>query len=167
MRDSFATPRLQAERVTADHLADIQRMHADAAMMAYLGGVRDDQQTLAYLARNLRHWDEYGHGLWMLRERGGGPPIGRAVLRHVLIEGTDEVEIGYGFLPAFWGKGLATEIATACLAMGRERLHLTRMVALTHPDNAASQHVLAKVGLEHERRCTYEGATWALFATRR
>ena len=164
--DSFSTARLAAERLTGDHLPEIQRMHRDAAVMAQLGGVRDDAQTTAYLARNLRHWTDYGFGLWILRERRGGEPIGRAVLRHLLVDGVDEVEVGYAFYPAFWGRGLATEVATACLELGRRELQLTAIVAVTNPGNVASQHVLQNVGLVYERDFTHEGARLALFRTR-
>ncbi|MGH7427283.1 MAG: GNAT family N-acetyltransferase [Gemmatimonadales bacterium] len=47
----------------------------------------------------------------ILRERGGREPIGRAVLRHLLVEGVDEVEVGYSFYPAYWGRGLAPRAA--------------------------------------------------------
>ncbi len=164
--DSFSTARLAAERLTADHLPEIRRMHRDAAVMAQLGGVRDEAQTAAYLARNLRHWAEHGFGLWILREVGGGEPVGRAVLRHLLVEGVDEVEVGYAFYPAFWGRGLATEVATACLELGRRELGLATIVAVTSPGNLASQHVLQKVGLVYERDFTHEGALSALFRTR-
>jgi RimJ/RimL family protein N-acetyltransferase len=164
--DSFSTVRLAAERLTPDHLPEVRRMHRDAAVMAQLGGVRDDAQTNAYLARNLQHWTDYGFGLWILREAGGGDPVGRAVLRHLLVEGVDEVEVGYAFYPAFWGQGLATEVATACLELGRGELHLGTIVAVTSPGNLASQHVLTKVGLVYERDFTHEGARSALFRTR-
>jgi RimJ/RimL family protein N-acetyltransferase len=163
---NFSTARLSAERLTADHLPELQRMHRDAAVMAYLGGVRDDAQTATYLARNLKHWDDYGFGLWILRELGGGEPVGRAVLRHLLVEGVDEVEVGYAFYPPFWGRGLATEVATACLELGRRKLGLTTIVAVTSPDNLASQHVLEKVGLVYERDFMHEGARSSLFRTR-
>jgi RimJ/RimL family protein N-acetyltransferase len=141
-------------------------MHRDAAVMAHLGGVRDEVQTAAYLARNLQHWTDYGFGLWILRELGGGEPVGRAVLRHLLVEGVDEVEVGYAFYQAFWGRGLATEVATACLELGRRELHLATIVAVTSPGNLASQHVLQKVGLVYERDFTHEGARSSLFRTR-
>jgi RimJ/RimL family protein N-acetyltransferase len=95
-------------------------MHRDPAVMAELGGVRDEEQTAAYLARNLQYWAGYGFGLWILREVPGGDPVGRAVLRHFLVEGVDEVEVGYAFYLVLWGRGLATEVATACLAFGRD-----------------------------------------------
>ena len=171
--DSFSTARLAAERLTRDHLPEVQRMHRDAGVMAQLGGVRDEAQTAAYLARNLQHWTDYGFGLWILRDAGGGgggggggEPIGRAVLRHLLVDGVDEVEVGYAFYPAFWGRGLATEVATACLELARRELHLATIVAVTNPGNRASQHVLEKVGLVYERDVTHEGARSSLFRTR-
>ena len=57
--DAFATERLTAERLTADHLPELIRMHRDAEVMQHLGGVRDQAQTDAYLTRNLHHWDQY------------------------------------------------------------------------------------------------------------
>lgn len=140
-------------------------MHRDPAVMAHLGGVRDDEQTAAYLARNLQHWADYGFGLWILREKSGGDPMGRAVLRHLSVEGVDEVEVGYGFYQAYWGRGLATEVTKACLALGRRHLGLGSIVAVTSPDNLASQHVLRKAGLTCEREFLFEGTAALLFRT--
>jgi RimJ/RimL family protein N-acetyltransferase len=95
--DRFTTERLRAERLTADHLSEVRRMNGDPAVMAQLWGVRTEEQTAAYMDRNLRHWADHGFGLWILRERGGGAPVGRAVLRHLTIDGMDEVEVGYAF----------------------------------------------------------------------
>jgi len=163
--DSFTTARLQADRLTADDLPEIRRMHADARVMEHLRGVRDEAGNAAYLARNLQHWTDYGFGLWILRELGGGPPVGRAVLRHLVVEDVEEVEVGYAFYPEYWGRGLATEIAAACLALGREKLHLKTIVAVTSLSNAASQHVLRKVGLAYERDFMEDGKVLALFRT--
>jgi RimJ/RimL family protein N-acetyltransferase len=138
-------------------------MDQDAQFMAYLGGARDAAGTDQYLNRNLAHWAEHGFGLWMLRDRVSGAMIGRAVLRHLVVDGTDEVETGYGFLPEFWGRGLATEITRACLGIGRERLGLDSIVALTLPSNTASQGVLAKAGLHYEREIVHERLLHLLF----
>jgi [ribosomal protein S5]-alanine N-acetyltransferase len=46
-----------------------------------------------------------------------------------------------------WGKGYATEGARALVRYGLDDLGLYRIVGVTHPDNAASQHVLVKAGL--------------------
>jgi RimJ/RimL family protein N-acetyltransferase len=154
---------MQAERLRPDHLADLRRMDADEEMNTFLGGVRDAAGTADYLARNLNHWAEYGFGIWMLRDSGSNLMIGRAVLRHLEIDGVDEVEVGYGFLPAFWGRGLATEIARACVRIGLETLRLPSLVAITLPANQGSRRVLEKAGLAYEREIVHAGAPTCLF----
>lgn len=141
-------------------------MHRDAAVMAQLGGVRTEEQTAAYIDRNLRHWSEYGFGLWILRERAGGDPIGRAVLRHLQLDGVDEVEVGYSFYEPYWKRGLATEVASRCVDIAQRELGLREIVGLTDPANQASRHVLEKVGLRYERDCVHEGFPSALFRGR-
>ncbi len=161
--DSFVTRRLKAERLTAGHLSELRRMHTDAAVMAYLGGVQTEAQTAEYLQRNLQHWDDYGFGLWILHEIGGGPPVGRATLRHLTVDGDDDVEVGYGFYEPYWGQGYATETALACVELGREELHLPTLVGVAAPQNIASQRVLRKAGLVYERECLLGGAPIFLF----
>jgi NAD(P)-dependent dehydrogenase (short-subunit alcohol dehydrogenase family)/RimJ/RimL family protein N-acetyltransferase len=164
--DAFSTARLRAERLTADHLPELLRMHRDPAVMAHLGGPRDAEQTAAYMARNLQHWTDHNFGLWVLYEGDGTDPIGRGMLRHLIVDEIDEVEVGYAFYQPYWGRGLASEIAAACLGMARECLRLTTIVAITSSINYASQHVLRKAGLVHERDFLHEGASALLFRTR-
>jgi RimJ/RimL family protein N-acetyltransferase len=160
--DSFATARLRAERLTADHFDDIRAMDSDPKYMALLGGTRDAAATQAYLHRNLAHWDEYGHGLWMLRDLEG-VMAGRCVLRHLDVEGTDEVELGYGFHTQYWGRGLATEVALELLQLGRVRLGRPSIVAITLPENTGSQRVLTKTGLVYERDIDHDGVPHRLY----
>jgi [ribosomal protein S5]-alanine N-acetyltransferase len=163
--DSYSTARLDAERLTANHWDDLRRMDQDARFMAELGGVRDAAGTLAYLERNMAHWAAHGFGLWILRARDTGAVIGRAVLRHLDVDGTDEIETGYGFLPDLWGRGLATEIARACVSIGRERLGLASVIGITVPTNTASQQVMRKAGLQYERDIVHAGLPHLLFRT--
>jgi ribosomal-protein-alanine N-acetyltransferase len=164
--DSFSTPRLVAERLTRAHLPEVRRMDQNEWFMAHLGGVQDEAATLAYLERNLAHWATHGFGLWMLRDPAEGAPIGRAVLRHLDVDGVDEVEVGYGFYPEFWGRGLATEVACACVGIGRAQLGLPSVVAVTLPTHSASQRVMLKAGLAYEREIIHEGLPHVLFRTR-
>ena len=164
--DSFSTPRLLAERLTPAHLPDVRRMDQNERFMAHLGGVRDEAATVIYLERNLAHWAIHGFGLWMLRDPAQGALIGRAVLRHLEVEGAAEVEVGYGFYPEFWGRGLATEVACACVRIGRDQLGLQSVVAVTLPTHTASQRVMRKAGLGYERDIIHEGLPHVLFRTR-
>ena len=155
-----------AERLTAEHWLDLRRMDENESFMALLGGVRDKAGTVAYLEQNLKHWTDYGFGLWMLRDAATTAVIGRAILRHLDVEGVDEIEVGYGFMPEYWGRGLATEIARACVRIGREPLGLRPLVAITTPANLASQRVMAKAGLVYERHIIHAGIPHLLFRTR-
>jgi RimJ/RimL family protein N-acetyltransferase len=161
--ESFATSRLMFERLRAEHTDAIHRMHRDAEQMALLGGVRTPEQTAAYMARNLAHWDEFGFGIWVLRDRASNEIIGRTLLRHLDIDGVDEVETGYGFFPAYWGRGLATEATLACLDYGWHVLKLESIVAITRPVNARSRRVMEKTGMTYEREIVREGLPHVLY----
>lgn len=161
--DSFALPRLQAERLTSAHADDLRRMDSNPRLMALLGGPRSAAQTELYLERNLAHWEEHGFGIWILRDRAGGQVLGRAGLRHLTVEEVPEVELTYAFFPEFWGRGLATDAARACLTIGRDWLSLPSIVALTLPAHLASQRVLRKAALVHERDVLHAGAPHLLF----
>jgi ribosomal-protein-alanine N-acetyltransferase len=163
-QNAFSLRRLLAERLSVSHLPDLRRMHRNARMMAMLGGVRSDAETDAYLERNLAHWVDHGFGIWILRDRAD-QVVGRAGLRHVAVEGEPEVEISYALFPEFWGRGLATEAARACVTIGREWLGFPSLVALTLPANLASQHVLRKAALVRECLVTHAGAPHLLFRT--
>ena len=160
--DSFTTQRLRAERLTEAHFGDIRAMDSDPRYMALLGGPRSEPDTRAYLARNLQHWSDYGYGLYMLRDTAG-QMAGRCVLRHLDVEGTDEVELGYGFHTQYWGRGLATEVAKELLRLGLEVLRRPSIVAITRPDNLGSQRVLVKTGLIYERDVDHEGVAHQLY----
>ena len=160
--DSFTTARLRVERLTPAHFDAIRAMDSDARYMALLGGTRTEAQTREYLARNLKHWDVHNCGLWILRDLAG-TVAGRCVLRHLDVEGTDEVELGYGLHTQYWGRGLATEIAMELLRLGRTELKRESLVAITRPENLGSQRVLIKTGLVYERDFAYDGVPHQLY----
>ena len=148
--DHFVTPRLRGEQLTVSHHADIRRLHSDPDVMALLGGVRDAGQTTEYLEQNLAHWERHGHGVYVVRAADTGVVAGLGCLRHLLLEAQDEIEIGYSLFPLYWGQGLATEIARACRDLGFTLAGVESLVAVTHPENRASQRVLEHVGMRHE-----------------
>lgn len=133
--------------------------------MEALGGSRNKAQTTAYMTRNLDHWAAYGFGLWLLRDTETADVIGRALLRHLTLNGRDEVEVGYSFMPAFWARGLAPEIAGECLRYGRHELGLASIVALTAPGNARSRRVLSKIGMVYDSEVFHEGSLHVMYRT--
>ena len=61
-----------------------------------------------------------------------------------------EGNIGYELDPAYWRQGYATEAARAMLTYGFDSLGLHRIWAECNADNAASAHVLEKIGMRRE-----------------
>ena len=59
-------------------------------------------------------------------------------------EGT--VEIGFSVMPAWRGRGYATEMAQALVANAFEDVHVQKVLAHAHPNNAASITVLTRSG---------------------
>src|SRR5215475_6267747 len=148
--ERFSTTRLSAERLHESHLADLVALHLDQEVSRFLGGVRSPETTKTYLATNMAHWDRHGFGLWALRTRTG-EFAGRAGLRHVVVEGVEDVEIAYALRRALWGQGLVSEISTALVDIGLSQLKLPSLVGLVSPENRASRRVLEKSGFALER----------------
>jgi RimJ/RimL family protein N-acetyltransferase len=158
----FGTARLQAEALRDGDLDDLIRLHQDPTVMATLGGVRTHDRTRQFLKTNLEHWDVYGFGLWIFRTVEGSF-AGRAGLRHVRIGGADEVELAYTLRSEVWGRGLATEMARAILAIGFCQLQLSRVVAFTLKSNEPSKRVMEKVGCLFERELIHVGLPHLLY----
>jgi RimJ/RimL family protein N-acetyltransferase len=66
-----------------------------------------------------------------------------------------EVDLGYRYKRAAWGRGYATEASLASLRFGFEEARLTRIIARAHVDHAASIRVMQKVGMQFEAEDTF------------
>lgn len=149
--ETLETDRLIARRMCGSDFDELCRMYQDARVMATLGGVRTVQEIRELIQAGLAHWDRFGFGFWVLRDPATGGFVGRAGLRHVEIDGVDEVELAYALHAEYWHRGLATEIAQSILLTAFESLGLTNLVAFTLPANRASRRVMEKVGFRYER----------------
>ena len=164
--DRFSTDRLIAERLNESHLADLVALHLDAEVSRYLGGVRSAEVTKTYLATNMAHWDRHGFGLWALRTKDGAF-AGRAGIRHIPVDGVDEIEIAYTFKRDLWGQGLASEIATALTEIGLSQLGLRSLVGLVFVGHGASRRVLEKANYVLEKHTTHHGEDVVIYRIRR
>lgn len=163
--DHFRTERLTAERLNESHLADLVALHLDPEVSRYLGGVRAPEVTRTYLAVNMAHWDQHGFGLWALRTKDGAF-AGRAGIRHLLVDDLDEIEIAYAFKRSLWGRGYASEIATAMTQNGLSRLALPSLIGLVYVGNVASRRVLEKSNYLLDRRTNRHGEDVLIYRIR-
>lgn len=62
------------------------------------------------------------------------------------------IEIGYTLAPSAWGRGYGTEAVDALLDRLWSDVRVTRISAMLHPDNLASERVLERTGFKFEGR---------------
>ena len=100
-------------------------------------------------------FDTVGYGRWSCVFKENKRVIGFCGLKY--LEDLNVVDVGYRFLPGYWGQGLATEACLASVTFGFEVLRLNRIVGFVLPENVASIRVLEKVGMSSEGEVTYDG----------
>jgi RimJ/RimL family protein N-acetyltransferase len=106
-------------------------------------------------AAPFRDYATYGYGRFACVWKATGEVIGFSGLKYV--PEISDTELGYRFLPEYWGMGLATEAGRASINFARSDLRLQRLVALVHPENVASAKVLTKLGFAIEKTIRYSG----------
>jgi ribosomal-protein-alanine N-acetyltransferase len=164
--ERIETVRMVAERLRPRHQDDLAVLLRDPRVAKTLwpgGEPPSEAQLLHLLADKLDHWERFGFGLWLLRDRVSGAVVGRGGLQHTRVGGREEIEAGWAIAPERWGEGLATELAHACTAVAFSELALGQIVAFTLPTNVASRRVMEKAGFAYESDVDYKGIAHVLY----
>ena len=145
------TSRLDLRELDFGDAEFILELLNEAAFIRFIGdkGVRTLGEARDYIQQGpVDSYVRNGFGLYAACLRDG-TPIGICGL--VKREGLNDPDVGFAFLSRYWSLGYAVESAAAVLAHARDTLRITRVVAITSPDNWSSIAVLEKVGLKFER----------------
>jgi RimJ/RimL family protein N-acetyltransferase len=119
-------------------------------------GVRTLEDARDYILKGpVEMYARLGFGLYIVELKEGSTPIGICGL--IKRDFLDDVDIGFAFLPNYWGKGYAYESASAVMAYGNGVLGLKRIVAITNSDNHSSARLLEKLGLRFEQMVRFPG----------
>ncbi len=145
--DACVTERLSLRLITADDLDWFIELYGDPEITRYLGGRRERSQVEQMMRdRILGYYDAYpGLGIWMTVERETGARVGFHLLN--TIQGESIIQIGFTLHRSAWGRGYATEMASAVLRYGFVDLNLPCIVGMADRANLASQRVLGRIGL--------------------
>ena len=165
-RLSLQTPRFLLRPLRADDATWIASLHTDPDVMRYIPGgakspgkaLRDAEDCVFVDLHSLEL------GFWAIADRVSGEAHGWVALKKL---NCDDIEVGYRIRRRSWGCGIATEAAARLLAYGFEDLQLDRIVAVTMPENLASQRVLAKLGMRLEKCYRRDGLEWCYFGLSR
>ena len=148
------TFRLETDRLVirswdeADRAA-FRRMNADPRVMAFFPSPLSEALSDALLARIQAHRAEHGFTFWAVEHKATSEFAGFTGLGRVTFDAPFApcVEIGWRFLPDFWGRGYAFEAARRVLDHAFNTLKLPEVVAFTTVTNIPSQRLMQRLGM--------------------
>jgi ribosomal-protein-alanine N-acetyltransferase len=168
--DVLETERLTCERLRPEHAAELIGLLRDPRVSPTIWPTREppsEQEVIDGLESKIAHWERFGFGLWLLRDRRTGGMVGRGGLQHTFVAGQHEIEAGWAIVPERWNEGLATELARASVRTAFEALELRELVSFALVHNVASRRVMEKSGFSYEHDIEHVGLPHALYRQRR
>lgn len=148
------TERLLISKVTLQDAPFFVELMNTPHWLKYIGdrnirSVKDAEENL----KNgiLKSYKYHGFGFYkIVLKSESNKIIGTAGL--IKREELDDVDIGFGFLPEYEGKGFGYEASVEIMKLAKEVFKLKRIVAITNPENHNSIKLLEKLGLVFEKR---------------
>jgi len=117
---------------------------ADEEVMRHIGGVQPRLVAWRGMCSVVGAWQVRGFSMFSVIEKASGRWIGR--MGPWEPEGWPGTEVGWALIRDAWGKGYATEGATACINWAFATQDWTEVIHTIEPANAASQAVARRLG---------------------
>ncbi len=156
MKTVIETERLLMRAFTLDDAPALYAMSSHPEVIRYVGNVpMASVEAAREVIQNtlFKDYAEVGYGRFACVWKATGAVIGFSGVKY--IADLKDTELGYRFMPEYWGNGVATESAIASIAFARDTLGLQRLIGLVHPDNQGSAKVMLKMGFEFERKVEF------------
>ncbi len=149
----FETERLQLRPLEKSDAPRLFLLDSNPDVMRYIGipALTKPEESEKVIAMIQSQYENFGIGRYAVVEKETGLLIGWNGLKFNTekINGYQNFyELGYRFLPEFWGKGFAQESSKPFLEKGFEDLNLNVIYAYAHSENLASCNALQKLGFE-------------------
>jgi RimJ/RimL family protein N-acetyltransferase len=162
--------RVELQIIAPDDAPDLLRLYRNPNVSRYLPIKPDTQSEIEeIIARYRESWTTNRLGIWSIRLRGTMAMVGRCgFFFHA--EARPPVayyELAYMFDDRVWGRGLATECASACLRYGFESKGFDAAYAITRFENIASRRVAAKLGMRNAPVEQFEARGEAFYSVAR
>ncbi len=143
------TARLIVRLLTPDDADFLLGLFNEPSFIANIGdrGIRSVEDARRFIVEvPMTSYAKHGHGHYRV-ELKDGIVIGTCGL--IRRDYIGETDIGFAYLPAYWGRGYAYEAAVAVMEFGRTQLGLQRIVAVVSPHNTPSIRLLERLGLRY------------------
>lgn len=150
MKIFIETDRLLLREIVPTDAANLFKLDSDPLVNRYLGNkpIKTLQESADIITYIRQQYDTNGIGRWAVIEKESGAFIGWSGLK--LEDGIRPkayYDLGYRFIPSFWGRGYATESGLASLDYGFKTLKYLKIAAAAHIKNEASNNVIRKLNM--------------------
>ena len=154
------TDRLHLRRFRPDDVDALAVVFAKREVWEFpFGRAFTRDETAAFVDARIDEYESCGVSCWLASERATARVVGYVGISvptfHAEI--LPAVEVGWRFDPDVWGRGYATEGASAALDQSFGPLGLDRVCSLPQAENTASVAVAERLGMRHERTVTLPG----------
>ena len=157
MKALLETERLILREILPTDIEGMFELDSNPIVHKYLGNkpLKTKYDSEKIIQNIIKQYEERGIGRWAAIEKSTGDFIGWSGLK--LNTGEKDslngkqnfYDIGYRFIPRYWGKGYATESAIVALDYGFKVKQYETIVGVALTDNIGSNKVLQKIGLQH------------------
>lgn len=148
---SFNTERVHLRRFIPEDLAPVHGIESDPEVMVHTGPGRAQtlEESKVRFQKLLDPKLNFSvFGFWA----GIDKVNGELFAWFMLLEGENaSAELGYMLSKNYWGRGFATEIATALCEKAFAQTQLNKIVANVSPLNQSSANILLKLGFNFEK----------------
>lgn len=160
MLEPIHTQRLILRPFTLQDEEGIYVMDSDPEVHRYLGNnpISQREQARKTVQTVLDQYEEVGIGRLVIEEKKTGEFIGWAGIKYERqLREFPYYDLGYRLRRDYWGQGIGFEAALASMDFGFRELKLPEICAAAHVDNAASNRIIQKSGLQFREQFTHEG----------
>jgi len=146
MNHLFETERLIVREFTTNDYDNHFLLTGNADVMRYIRPVKNKEESDLYFNEVVLGAPPHSYqGRWAVEEKETKRFIGSFGIIPIP-DDEAKTQMGYSFLPAYWGKGLATELVQAGVSYFKQKTPLLEIFGVTEAPNIASQKALLKNG---------------------
>ena len=145
-------------------------MLGDSQVMRHYPAPLTREESLGWIERQRARYARDGHGLWLVLERETGRPVGQVGLALQTLDdwpSSPVHEIGYLLHRAHWGRGFATEAASAVRDYAFHEHDQREVVSLIRAANEPSRAVARRIGMDILGETTHAGLPHLVYGVAR
>lgn len=141
----------------------LYELYRDKEISRYTEDLYEDREKeKEYICSYIEHaYTFWGFGTWIVERKEDHKLIGRVGFN--LREGYEDPELGFVIGLPWQRQGLAYEVCTAALKVGKEEYGFTCVQALVQEENLASAGLLEKLGFSLQKKIMEQGQEYLFY----